>query len=61
LRRGEAFEPESSSSGRNGQRIGQHKIRKQPQTTGRLDAADDELYGLKRGDELPEFLSREGA
>jgi transposase len=25
---------------------------------GRLDAADDELYGDKRGDELPEFLSR---
>jgi transposase len=27
---------------------------------GRLDAADDELYGDKRGDELPEFLSRRG-
>jgi transposase len=25
---------------------------------GRLDAADDEIYGDKRGDELPEFLSR---
>jgi transposase len=25
---------------------------------GRLDAVDDELYGDKRGDELPEFLSR---
>jgi transposase len=25
---------------------------------GRLDAAEDELYGDKRGDELPEFLSR---
>jgi transposase len=27
---------------------------------GRLDADDDELYGAKRGDELPEFLSRRG-
>src|SRR6266540_6960775 len=25
---------------------------------GRIDAADDELYGSKRGDELPEHLSR---
>src|SRR2546426_4201000 len=25
---------------------------------GRLDAAEDEIYGSKRGDELPEYLSR---
>ena len=27
---------------------------------GRIDAAEDEIYGSKRGDELPEFLSRRG-